>query len=120
MDIPARPAIIDRFQTAELDFLVMTMAVGGTGLTITKAACLVFVKEPGNTGLHEQCVARAHRFGNLNWNGIIVHEIYNADSPPELHAKGRREGKMAMTVAAVNAALKDIRNANKTSEDMEE
>jgi hypothetical protein len=91
--------------------------VGGTGITLTRAMRVVMVEALSDSGLWSQCQARAHRFGNQNWEGLTVFELYNVSSPSEMQAKRTREGRLRLAAAQATAMMKQIQSGGEESED---
>ena len=111
-----RDSLVRNFQAGKLDVLVTTAQVGGTGITLTKAMRVVALEAGSDSSLHEQCLARAHRFGNLNWLGMTVLELFNNDSPTEMLVKGRREKRLRLTQTSEAAALAQMLKAREMEE----
>lgn len=114
-----RDSIVHQFQTGKIHFVVTTAKVGGTGITLTRAKSVIMVEALSDAGLWSQCQARAHRFGNLNWMGITVFEIYNVSSAAEMQAKRRREGKLQLAAAQAATMVKQIQEGGKVIGDAE-
>lgn len=62
-----RQLIVEAFQTSKYqDFIIGTAGAMGTGLTLTAGTIEIFLDEPWNMALKEQCVDRCHRIGQNN------------------------------------------------------
>jgi hypothetical protein len=72
-----------------------------------------------DSGLWNQCQARAHRFGNLNWKGITVFEFYNISSAAEMEAKRKREGRLRLAAAQAAAMMEQLSRSGKVLNDQE-
>lgn len=63
----ARQQMIDKFQNNDkCKVIVGTSGAMGTGLTLTAGSVEIFLDEPWNMALKEQCVDRCHRIGQKN------------------------------------------------------
>jgi SNF2 family DNA or RNA helicase len=60
---PARAAVVERFQSGALDWVLCTYAVGGEGLTLHRADTLVRVQRPWSVVQDKQAEDRIHRIG---------------------------------------------------------
>lgn len=58
-----RDALVKAFQQKEYDVMIGTSGALGTGLTLTAGTVEIFLDEPWNKALKEQCVDRCHRIG---------------------------------------------------------
>ena len=58
-----RQNIVDMFQEGKYKVLIGTAGAMGTGLTLTAGTVEIFMDEPWNMALKEQCVDRCHRIG---------------------------------------------------------
>ena len=58
-----RQVLVDNFQSGKYDVMVGTSGAMGTGLTLTEGSVEIFMDEPWNMALKEQCVDRCHRIG---------------------------------------------------------
>jgi len=61
-----RDFTVSRFQNHEIKILIGTSGAMGTGITLTAGTVEIFVDEPWNMALKEQCVDRCHRIGQKN------------------------------------------------------
>ncbi|WP_143200537.1 SNF2-related protein [Kitasatospora sp. CB01950] len=68
-----RQQVIDAFQSARGQVMVMTLQAGGTGLTLTQASHVVLFDRPWNPAKENQAVDRAHRIGQQS--PLTVHRI---------------------------------------------
>ena len=63
----ARQQMIDKFQNDNrCKVIVGTSGAMGTGITLTAGTVEIFLDEPWNNALKEQCVDRCHRIGQKN------------------------------------------------------
>ncbi len=58
-----RQATVDAFQRGELDALLLSLQAAGTGLTLTKATCVIHLEPWWNPSVQDQATDRAHRIG---------------------------------------------------------
>ena len=72
-DVPAgeRQEIVDRFQGADLDVLIATIAVGGVGITLTRADTILFVEEDWVPANNRQMEDRLYRIGQKNDVSVV-------------------------------------------------
>lgn len=56
----------DAFQLGQLDHIVITIAKGGHGLTLTRSAHPLLVEEDWTPANNDQAIDRTHRFGQKN------------------------------------------------------
>jgi Helicase conserved C-terminal domain len=104
-----RDAMVGRFQRGETHFFVATAQIGGVGITLTRAIVVIMMEALSDTSLWDQSIARAHRYINRNWDGILVFEFYNKSSPAEMEAKRKREGSIHLATAQAAAMVAQIR-----------
>lgn len=90
-----RQYIVDDFQnTDRIDVLVGTSGAMGTGLTLTAGTVEIFVDEPWNMALKEQCVDRCHRIGQNS--NLTIYTLMCKDTIDErIHQIVEKKGKMA-------------------------
>jgi superfamily II DNA or RNA helicase len=106
-----RGAVVDRFQSAEGEpVMLLSLRAGGTGLNLT-AADHVFLLDPWwNPAVEAQAADRAHRIGQNR--PVVVHRLIARNTVEEgilaLHARKR---------ALADAALEDADGSNRLSRD---
>lgn len=66
-----RTAVIEAFQTGELDLVLATTGAGGVGITLTAAETVVFLQRPLSLVEATQAEDRAHRIGQTRSVEII-------------------------------------------------
>lgn len=75
-------------------FIVGTIGAVGTGLTLTAGTVEIFLDEPWNMALKEQCVDRCHRIGQKN--NITIYTIMAKGTIDErIHDIVNKKGMMA-------------------------
>lgn len=86
---------VNQFQTFDyINFIVGTSGAMGTGLTLTAGTVEIFVDEPWNMALKEQCVDRCHRIGQKN--NITIYTLMCEDTIDErIHEIVEKKGAMA-------------------------
>lgn len=89
-----RQALVDAFQNGELDVMIGTAGAMGTGLTLTAGTVEIFVDEPWNMALKEQCVDRCHRIGQ-NSNLTIYTLMCKGTIDERIHDIVEEKGQMA-------------------------
>lgn len=104
VDIEDRQENIRRFQEDEdCKFVVGTSGAMGTGITLTAGTVEIFMDEPWNMALKEQCVDRCHRIGQKNnltiytlmCKGTIDERIHNIVEKKGIMADAIVDGKVA-------------------------
>ena len=71
--IGARQKLVDRFQSGDLDVLVLSLKAGGTGLNLTAATNVVHYDRWWNPAVEDQATDRAYRIGQKQT--VTVHRI---------------------------------------------
>lgn len=61
--IEDRQAVVDEFQNGATDVLLLSLRVGGEGLTLTSGTVVILLNEWWNPSLNAQAVDRVHRIG---------------------------------------------------------
>jgi len=90
-----RQNLVDTFQTTDnLQIMLGTSGAMGTGITLSEATVEIFMDEPWNMALKEQCVDRAHRIGQKN--NVTIYTIMCKDTIDErIHEIVEKKGMMA-------------------------
>jgi len=68
-----RPALVERFQSGEAPFFVLSVKAGGTGLNLTAASHVVHFDRWWNPAVEEQATDRAFRIGQKR--NVLVHKF---------------------------------------------
>ncbi|WP_374225951.1 DEAD/DEAH box helicase [Pseudonocardia sp. KRD291] len=63
LTLPARTALVDRFQAGDLPVLLLSLTAAGTGLNLTRADHVVHYDRWWNPAVEDQATDRAHRIG---------------------------------------------------------
>ena len=71
--LDARQAAVDTFQRGEAQVIILTIAAGGVGLTLTRAAHVVFVELDWVPGQLSQAEDRCHRIGQRE--SVLVQHV---------------------------------------------
>ena len=71
--IPARQALVDRFQAGQLPVLLLSLKAGGTGLNLTQATQVIHYDRWWNPAVEDQATDRAYRIGQDR--PVTVHRI---------------------------------------------
>jgi SNF2 family DNA or RNA helicase len=96
-----RQSIVDDFQTGRCVVLVGTAGAMGTGLTLTAGTVEIFLDEPWNMALKEQCVDRCHRIGQKN--NLTIYTLICRDTIDErIHNIVEQKGKLADSIVDGN------------------
>lgn len=94
-----RQDIVNRFQECDdpmedISVLIGTSGAMGTGLTLTAGTVEIFMDEPWNMALKEQCVDRCHRIGQKN--NLTIYTLMCKDTIDQrIHEIVERKGVMA-------------------------
>lgn len=72
-DVPpeTRAARVDAFQNGDIDVLICTIAVGGVGITLTRADTILFIEEDWVPANNRQMEDRLYRIGQKNDVSVI-------------------------------------------------
>lgn len=92
---PNNAAMHDRVNKyGNIEVLIGTSGAMGTGLTLTAGSIEIFMDEPWNMALKEQCVDRCHRIGQAN--NITIYTLMCEDTIDErIHEIVEKKGAMA-------------------------
>lgn len=93
-----RQKIVDEFQNNDqVKVIIGTSGAMGTGLTLTAGTVEIFMDEPWNMALKEQCVDRCHRIGQKN--NLTVYTMMCRDTIDErIHELVEKKGLLADTL----------------------
>lgn len=61
-----RQGAINKFQDGKRDLIILNLASGGKGITLTASSNVVFLEHPWTYAAFEQCSDRVHRIGQKN------------------------------------------------------
>lgn len=94
-DDASRQEEVNHFQNDEnCKVIIGTSGAMGTGLTLTAGTVEIFMDEPWNMALKEQCVDRCHRIGQKN--NITVYTLMCKDTIDQrIHELVEKKGAMA-------------------------
>lgn len=85
---------VNEFQSGASQVIIGTSGAMGTGLTLTAGTVEIFMDEPWNMALKEQCVDRCHRIGQKN--NITIYTLMCKDTIDErIHNIVEQKGLMA-------------------------
>jgi len=99
-----RGALVERFQSGEVPFLLASLKAGGVGLNLTAADTVILLDPWWNPAVEQQAAARAHRIGQSR--PVIVHRLVAAGSIEQrLLALQARKQALADGVLGSDAAL---------------
>ena len=92
-----RQSIVENFQTGRYDAIIGTSGAMGTGLTLTAGTVEIFLDEPWNMALKEQCVDRCHRIGQKD--NLTIYTLMCKDTIDErIHEIVEQKGEMANAI----------------------
>jgi SNF2 family DNA or RNA helicase len=106
-DIPAftRQDAINRFQTGNLQFLVLTLGAGGEGITLTAAQTAIFLQRSFNLVQNKQAEDRIHRIGQEG-NVTIIDVIARDTLESHVHDVFQEKEDMLQELVRDEATLK--------------
>lgn len=85
---------VNAFQNGDCKVIVGTAGAMGTGLTLTAGTVEIFMDEPWNMALKEQCVDRCHRIGQKN--NLTIYTLMCKNTIDErIHELVEKKGAMA-------------------------
>lgn len=85
---------VNEFQSGASQIMIGTAGAMGTGLTLTAGTVEIFVDEPWNNALKEQCVDRCHRIGQNS--NLTIYTLMCKDTIDErIHDIVLKKGQMA-------------------------
>jgi len=99
--IEHRQEIVEQFQGGQLKGVGLTIAAGGTGLTLTRASHLLFVDLDWTPALNAQAEDRACRIGQTAKKVLVKRMV--SPHPLDLHIHNLLAQKTAMSYAAIDA-----------------
>lgn len=89
-----RQRIVEQFQDGIYKILIGTAGAMGTGLTLTAGSVEIFMDEPWNMALKEQCVDRCHRIGQNS--NLTIYTLMCKDTIDErIHEIVEKKGVLA-------------------------
>lgn len=90
-----RQHLVDTFQnTNDIQIMLGTSGAMGTGITLSEATIEIFMDEPWNMALKQQCEDRAHRIGQKN--NLTIYTLLCKDTIDErIHELVEKKGMMA-------------------------
>ena len=78
-----RQQAMDDFQAGRIQFMLCTIAAGGTGITLTRARVGVFLQRSWSMIDNIQAEARVHRIGSEQHSSVVIVDYVTADSIEE-------------------------------------
>ena len=89
-----RQTIVTNFQNEKYDVIIGTSGAMGTGLTLTAGTVEIFMDEPWNMALKEQCVDRCHRIGQKS--NLTIYTLMCKDTIDQrIHELVEKKGAIA-------------------------
>jgi SNF2 family DNA or RNA helicase len=71
---------MENFQNGDTKLILVTIAAGGTGITLTKASTMVFLQRSWSMIENEQAEARGHRIGSEQYDKIRIIDYVTKDT----------------------------------------
>ena len=78
-----RQDAIDDFQGGKIKYILVTIAAGGVGLTLTKADTMLFMQRSYSSIGMRQAMSRAHRIGSEMHDSVTIINVITEDSIEE-------------------------------------
>ena len=106
-----RQSIVDAFQKGDYKVVIGTSGAMGTGITLTAGTIEIFMDEPWNAALKEQCVDRCHRIGQQE--NLTIYTLMCKDTIDErIHEIVYNKGQMADALidGKINVPINDVLN----------
>lgn len=100
-----RAEIVSQFQSGKLKGIGLTIAAGGTGLTLTRASTVLFVDLSWVPSDNLQAQDRAHRIGQTN-NVLIL--TMTSNHPLDIHVQDLLEFKISIIKSAIDSEYKYV------------
>ena len=93
-----RQSMVTKFQEDNnCKVIIGTIGAVGTGLTLTAGSVVIFLDEPWNMALKEQCVDRCHRIGQKD--NLTIYTLMCKDTIDEkVHEIVEQKGEMANAI----------------------
>ena len=94
-DEQTRQTNMKKFQEdSNCKFIIGTSGAMGTGITLTEGTVEIFLDEPWNMALKEQCVDRCHRIGQKN--NLVIYTLMCKDTIDEkIHELVKKKGMIS-------------------------
>jgi SWI/SNF-related matrix-associated actin-dependent regulator 1 of chromatin subfamily A len=111
-DVPAdkRSSIVDKFQSGELRGIGLTIAAGGTGITLTRAHLEIFVDRDWTPAMNDQAECRCVRIGQTR--GVIIRTLVS-DHDVDIKVQKLLDRKQRLFAATVEASEVRVEEAPK-------
>lgn len=93
-----RAKAVDDFQDGNLDVLVATIAVGGVGITLTRADTIIFIEEDWVPANNRQMEDRLYRIGQKNDVSVIKYRSTNTVDTLDIAPANRVKELIEMAV----------------------
>ena len=90
-DAKEREVHMENFQSGKTQFILCTIAAGGTGITLTKGSTAVFLQRSWSMIENQQAEARVHRIGSEVYDFIRIVDYVTKDSSEEIVFKAVEE-----------------------------
>lgn len=91
-----RERYIEEFQAGKLRVMLMTIAAGGVGITLTKARILVRLQRSWSNLENKQVEDRVHRIGSEGHENVLIVDVIARDTVEDLKQVDRLEDKQRM------------------------
>lgn len=115
MPAEERQSVVDRFQRGELKGVALTIGAGGYGLTLTRAADVLFVDREWNPAPNVQAEDRVLRIGQTA--SAVTIKIMVSEHPIDRRVLEILANKVALYEAAVERTVAGVKRASETEEE---
>ena len=89
---------VDQFQDGKIDVLVVTIAVGGVGITLTRADTIIFIEEDWVPANNRQMEDRLYRIGQKNDVSVIKYRAKDTVDTLDIAPANRLKELIEMAV----------------------
>lgn len=79
----ARQNAIDAFQEGKVDVILVVIAAGGVGITLTKSRVAIFLQRSWSNVDQQQAIARIHRIGSEVHESVVILDYVTSDTIEE-------------------------------------
>lgn len=90
-DAKEREMHMENFQAGRTQFILCTIAAGGTGITLTQGSTAVFLQRSWSMIENKQAEARVHRIGSEKYESIRIMDYVTKESSEEIVFKAVAE-----------------------------
>lgn len=114
-----RQNAIDAFQGGKVDYILVVIAAGGVGITLTRAATAIFLQRPWSNVDYQQAIGRVHRIGSEIHESINIVNYITDDTVEgyQMEVLQEKEGLMEEIVRDKSAIKRMLENKKKEDDE---